>query len=216
MLAEVEDDYHCMAVEIRHCEGIARDVESRVHRAPWTTCPGAEQTLTATFAGVALGDFVARGQKKANCTHLHDLALLAANHAWDAQQTILDIRVSDPVAGRCRAALYRGEARLLSWVLQGNQVVAPAGFQGLGLFDRLDPWLVGLPGDVQEAVRLLRWSCIVAHGRQIPLSQQSDATAMPANCYTFQPERALMAERVGRIKDFSDGRERPLEPVNGA
>jgi hypothetical protein len=33
---------------------------------------------------------------------------------------------------------------------------------------------------------------------------------MPANCYTFQPERAAVARRVGLLRDFSDGSEVPL------
>src|ERR1700738_3079968 len=77
---EVEDDYHCMGVTIHHDGRTATGIESVMQRVPWTTCPGAVAVLQQTFAGVPLDGFVARGAKKSNCTHLHDLALLAANH----------------------------------------------------------------------------------------------------------------------------------------
>lgn len=63
---------------------------------------------------------------------------------------------------------------------------------------------------MREAARLLRWGNMLANGRTIPLSDQSDATKMPPNCYTFQPERAQVAQRVGDIKNFGPGGEEPL------
>ncbi|MFP5306390.1 MAG: DUF2889 domain-containing protein, partial [Gammaproteobacteria bacterium] len=97
--SEVEDDYHCMRVTVRHDGMAATAVEGEVLRAPWTTCPGAAEQLRQTFSGVALRDFAARGEKQANCTHLHDLATLAAAHALDSAPLVYDILVSDPVDG---------------------------------------------------------------------------------------------------------------------
>src|SRR5215470_7763502 len=79
--SEVEDDYHCMGVTIHHDGRTAIKVEGVIQRAPWTTCPGAVAIVEQTFTGVPLEGFVARGEKRANCTHLHDLAVLAAGHA---------------------------------------------------------------------------------------------------------------------------------------
>ena len=66
-------------------------------------------------------------------------------------------------------------------------------------------------GEPREAAKLLQWGAIIAHGRMIPLENQSDATRIPPNCYTFQPERAVHAKRVGRIIDFSASERQPLE-----
>src|SRR4029077_17581389 len=73
---EVEDDYHCMGVTIHHDGKVATKVEAVLQRAPWTTCPGAVAVVEQTFSGVPLDGFASRGEKRSNCTHLHDLAVL--------------------------------------------------------------------------------------------------------------------------------------------
>lgn len=209
--SEVEDDYHCMSVTLRHVGGIVTAVEPVQQRAPWTTCPGAVEQLKQTFTGVPLDGFVARGDKPANCTHLHDLALLAAAHAADTEPLVYDILVSDPVEGQRRVELRRNDVPQLGWTEQDNRIVEPAALAGLKL-DQLRPWIDSLDPAQQEAARLLRWGAILAHGRMIPLERQSDASRMPPNCYTFQPERKGEARRVGEIRDFSQGTAQPLDP----
>lgn len=209
---QVEDDYHCMSVVVRHDGAVARSVEARMHRVPWTTCPGAERQLQETFAGVALAEFPARGGKKANCTHLHDLALLAAAHAHDREPVIYDILVSDAVDGVRRAELRRGGEAVLGWSESRMEIMQPAILAGRKLFD-LQSWIETLEPPRQEAARLLRWGNILANGRSIPLAQQSDASRMPPNCYTFQPERRGQAQRVGEVRDFSAGGSEPLAEI---
>jgi hypothetical protein len=208
--AALEDDYHCMSVVVHHACGIAISLEPAIHRAPWSTCPGAEARLRQTFTGAALNEFAARGEKQTNCTHLHDLATLAAAHAGDKEPLVYDIAVSDPVDGRNHTALRRNGVTVLSWTLAGFMIVEPAEAAGLHLM-KLGPLLSRLDQAGQEAVRVLRWGTIIAHGRSIPLENQSDATRMPPNCYTFQPEMAARAKRVGIIRDFSHGGAEPLD-----
>ena len=210
--SEVEDDYHHMTVILRHEAGTVTEIEPSMHRAPWTTCPGAPAQLRQTFVGVALSAFAARGEKTANCTHLHDLAVLAAAHAADSDELVYDILVSDPIEGRRQVELRRNGERLLGWVDQDNRIIEPAELAGQGLFDNLRPWLDSLDPPRQEAARLMRWGAILAHGRVIPLERQSDASRMPPNCYTFQPQRKAEARRVGEIRDFSQGPAQPLDP----
>src|ERR1700741_776088 len=90
---ELEDDYHCMSVTVIHDGTQAIALEPVMDRAPWTTCPGAIAILKQTFTGVALNAFAQRGEKRANCTHLHDLAVLAAAHAFDKHALVYDILV---------------------------------------------------------------------------------------------------------------------------
>jgi hypothetical protein len=59
---------------------------------------------------------------------------------------------------------------------------------------------------------VLRWGAIIAHGRAIPLANQSDAAKMPPTCFTFQPQNKVKAVRIGEIRDFSRGTAAPLEP----
>lgn len=211
--SEVEDDYHHMTVILRHEAGVVTEIEPTMHRVPWTTCPGAPQQLRQTFVGVALGAFAARGEKSANCTHLHDLAVLAAAHAQDREPLAYDILVSDPVDGRRQVELRRNGEPLLGWTDQDNRILEPAELAGQGLFDPLRPWIDTLDPQQQEAARLMRWGAILAHGRTIPMERQSDASRMPPNCYSFQPQRKAQARRIGEIKDFSRGTAQPLDPI---
>ena len=79
----LEDDIHCLAVTLRHDGVRVTAIEPLFERAPWTTCPGAVARLTETFSGKSLAEVNARADKKQNCTHLHDMAVLAAVHAAD-------------------------------------------------------------------------------------------------------------------------------------
>ncbi len=209
---DVEDDYHCMSVVIRHDGAVATSVEPQMHRAPWTTCPGAEMKLRETFTGVSLREFSDRGEKTDNCTHLYDLAMLAANHALDDHPTVYDILVSDPIDGRRRAELRRDGKTVMGWTEAGLTLLEPEELAGTRLLE-LQAWIQSLEPPLREAARLLRWGNILANGRSIPLEQQSDARQMPASCYTFQPERAAQARRVGEIRDFSGAQEQPLEQL---
>ncbi len=206
---EVEDDFHCMSVVIHHDGETASHIEPLMRRAPWTTCPGAEQVLEETFSGARLAEFHSLGGKKANCTHLYDLALLAAHHANDRKTTIYDILISDPVEGQRRAEIYQSGELLLTWTESNFDIVEPEAMQGLTLLT-LQDWLLTLDSVHQNAARLLRWANMVANGRTIPMENQSDATKMPANCYTFQPQRAVKAVRVGEVRDFSTEATEPL------
>jgi hypothetical protein len=207
---EVEDDYHCMGVTIHHDGQVAKSVESVIQRAPWTTCPGAVARLKETFDGVPLAGFATRGEKKANCTHLHDLAVLAAAHAGDSKPLIYEILVSDPIEGRRQLELRREGTRVLGWVEVNGRITEPPELAGLS-FDQMRPWVDSLSPELQEAARMLRWGSLLAHGRTIPWQKQSDASRLPiGNCYTFQPQRYAQAQRVGAVRDFSSGRQ-PLE-----
>lgn len=207
---EVEDDFHSMSVIVHHVGGIATSIVAAMHRAPWTTCPGAVEQLKQTFTGVRLAEFAERGEKRSNCTHLHDLATLGAAHAADTQPLVYDILVTDPIEGRRETELRRNGIPILRWTLAGFRLLEPADLAGMTL-DKLSPWIATLEPQQQEEARVLRWGTMIANGRTIPLEQQSDATRMPlGNCYTFQAQRRLEARRVGEIRDFSRGTSEPL------
>lgn len=212
-MAEVEDDIHHMKVSIEHDGQRAIRIDAEQPRAPWTTCPGAIKKLSDTFAGVGLGQFeiAKRAEKKQNCTHLYDLAVLAATHAFDSETLQYDVYVSDPVNGIRNAEIWSKGKQLLAWSLSGMDIEDPAELTGKGLFE-LSDWINSLSSkDEREAAKILRWASLIANGRIIPLEEQSDAQKMPPNCYTFQPEMAIEAKRVGRIRDFSSGKGEPLD-----
>ena len=209
VVAMLEDDMHRMAVVLHHADGLVVAIEPVMDRAPWDTCPGARARLIETFNGTALAEVTARREKKQNCTHLHDLAVLAAAHAHDDGKSSWDIRVSDPENGERILTIRRNGILQHRWQERDGMLVAPAAVAGKHLMALRD-WIGSLSGAEQESARLLQWGGLVAHGRTIPLDQQSQASALPANCYTLQPERAIHARRVGQSLDFSDGSRKPL------
>jgi Protein of unknown function (DUF2889) len=217
VLTELEDDYHCMAVTVHHDGHVATAVEPVMDRAPWSTCPGAVAVLEQTFVGVALRNFASRGEKRANCTHLHDLAVLAAAHAFDTASTVFDILVADPVAGRSEAELRRNGIAVLDWRVVKGRIIAPAPLAGLDL-DNMRSWIESLDPDTQEAARLLRWGTMVAHGRTLPADWASGTGNMASGsrCFTFQPHKVGEAKHVGAIRDFSRGVARPLDSASPA
>lgn len=212
VVALLEDDYHCMSVTLDHDGARVTQVVPVMHRAPWTTCPGAIAKLRETFAGALLSEVTAKRDKQQNCTHLHDLAVLAASRALRPGSAVFDLFAADPVEGRRVLEIRRDGATVLRWIEQDNVLVEPQEIAGRTLFTLRD-WIAGLPDDAREAARLLQWGSIVAHGRGLPRKQMETAQGMPPNCYTFQPERAAHALRVGEVIDFSQGGRAPLDGV---
>jgi hypothetical protein len=211
VLAMLEDDLHCMAVTLHHADGVVIAVEPVMERVPWTTCSGARDQLIATFTGQPLADVTARRAKRANCTHLHDLASFAAAHAGDGGSTTYDVLISDPRDGVRLLELRRDGESMLRWREYEDRLVEPEGAAGLTLMTLRD-WIETLPEADKEPARTLQWAGLVAHGRLMTIAeQQALAPNMPPNCYTFQPERRTIAIRNGPTRDFSDGSSAPLD-----
>ena len=209
--AELEDDYHRMVVSLTYENGVVTQVTSEMKRAPWTTCPGAMRQLQQTFTGVALTDFVARGERTANCTHLHDLAIFAAAHHGEIAPIAYEIFVSDAVEDLRQAQLWRDGQPVLNWTMAKDRFTAPEPFAGLRITE-IGGWIAGQDKDVQEAARILRWASILALGRQmvIPAHMSGEAFAQ-SNCFTFQPQTARQATRLPNADiDFSAPGEEPM------
>lgn len=209
VLAMLEDDLHCLGVILRHDRVTVVAVEPVADRLPWNTCPGAAAKLVETFEGSSLEDVTARRDKKANCTHFHDLAVLAAAHVFDGMPLSYDIIATDPVDDVRWLEIRRNGLLVHTWMENAGVLSWPAEVAGLSLLTMRDH-IAGLTGVEQEAARLLQWASLVAHGRTILDHLQSRASDLPANCFTLQPERALTAERVGDKVDFSEGSRMPL------
>ncbi|MEO6717744.1 MAG: hypothetical protein ABIM50_10930 [Novosphingobium sp.] len=207
--AMLEDDIHCLAVVLRHDGVQVTSIEPQFDRLPWDTCPGAQAKLVETFAGIPLTEVTARRDKKQNCTHFHDMAVLAASHAGEQGRVVYDLLATDPIEGERLLEIRRNGALLHSWREQDGVLCTPADLAGKTLFTLRD-WIGGLTGQRQEAARLLQWGAIVAHGRTMPMESQSEASEIPPNCYTFQPHRAKHAVRNGERRDFSLDSQQPL------
>jgi hypothetical protein len=209
VIAMLEDDIHAMAVTLRHDGEHVTEVEPFVHRAPWNVCPGAQAQLVRTFEGAALADVTAQREKWINCTHLHDLAVLAAGHAGDTQGLTYDVLVSDAIASERILEIRRDGRTVLEWTERDNVLVSPESVAGRSLRGLKD-WIRTLDGAEREAARLLQWASMVARGRGIAHEEQSDPRTLPLTCYTFQPDRIVHAVRIRKTHDFSAGSRVPL------
>ncbi len=212
--AALEDDIHCMAMTLIHDGEAVTGVSAQMDRWPWSTCPGAREVAEQSFIGAPLTRSGRIGDKRQNCTHLYDLAEWALVHALDAGPTQYDVQVDDPVAGRAQTRIMRNGDLVMEWTLEGNDIVAPEGLAGLTLFTLRD-WIASLDGPMREAARILQWASLVAHGRQMEWVMGAKPTHMSGQCYSFQPDRAAIAKRIGERRDFSSGGRAPLSHLDG-
>jgi len=208
--AELEDDIHAFAVTLHHDGGLISAVDVDIRRAPWSTCPGAKAVLQRDIVGMNISDVRAYPEKAQQCTHLMDLAIWAANYAGQRIQVDYDVLVEDAKNGVRHAEIWRDGEYQMGWDESKFVLIEPAVIKGLNLF-QINSWIKSLSPELQEAVRILRWGNMIANGRAMSIEEQSDATKMPPNCYSFQPERAADAQRIGEIKDFSFGKHLPLK-----
>ncbi|MDE2596820.1 MAG: DUF2889 domain-containing protein [Sphingomonadales bacterium] len=213
--ALLEDDLHCMRVTLHHDGAAIIAVEGETLRAPWTTCPGAHRVLEDSFLGASLDHAAAKAVKRHNCTHLYDLAVLAAAHARDAEPTVYDVCASDPVAGFSRQQLRRNGLIVLAWETQDDILLPPATAAGHHLLALRD-WIATLGDAEREHARILQWASLVAHGRWMPEADQSDPNRMAGSCHTFQPGQIEQTEWIARRIDFSRGGREPLDSLAGA
>lgn len=214
--AALEDDIHCMAVTLEHDGERIAAVRADMSRWPWSTCPGAKERLTADFTGAPLSGATEGVNKRHNCTHLYDLAALAARYALSDAPLRFEVLTSDEVAGEVVSELRRDGETVMCWTLRDDVVTAPEGPAGRHLMALRD-WIATLSGEEREAARMLQWASLVAHGRKYPWVIGSDPSHMPPNCHSFQPEQAQHARRIGDRVDFSapDSR-KPLSGFTGS
>jgi hypothetical protein len=200
--AELEDDVHRMSVTLQHDGARVTHVEAGMDRHPWDLCPGAVAKVIADFAGRPLRPSARTIDKKANCTHLFDLAELALRHAIDTVPTLYEMLVSDPVDGIVVAVLRRDGQDRLCWRLRDDQMLEPHPARGLTLIG-LRPWIDTLPEEQKFEARMLQWASLVAHSRLIPWDVQTTLRTLPGSCFASQPGRHEKCQRIGERIDFS-------------
>jgi hypothetical protein len=152
----------------------------------------------------------ARRNRQANCTHLHDLAVLAAAHAGDAGPSEYTIAVSDPRGCERVLEVRRDGAMIHHWTERDGMLTQPRGLGGKSLLTLRD-WIAGLSGEAQEAARLLQWAGLVAHGRTLSAAEKHASLFHRPSCFTMQPDRARRAVAAAPTKDFSNGVLKPLD-----
>ena len=232
--AGLEDDLHRFHVRLHHAHGMITAVDAEARRHPWTACAGAPGHLGGELAGKTLVEVAALPAPE-HCTHLRDLAVLAAAHAGDGQDTRLDMRVADRVDGRTTATLCEDDRPVLEWLLDGTVIAAPAELAGIeqagielaGIelagrdLRQLSRWQGELTARLAEYAHVLRRAVFVLGGRQFEApAGQTTADMGPGRmgvCYNYQMPQAATSRRPAVWKrDFSLSGETPLSGFDPA
>lgn len=215
MRADLEDDPHRYGVILRHDGQTITGIEGRAIRTPWTACIEATNQLDRLVGlplmASALEIYRATDGRQ-QCTHMCDLAGLAAAHAARGsacRQYDMAVPDADPDGTRTVSLSRDGEA-LLTWQMKGDAITGPPPFDGHDIRD-VQNWskeFFGADLDGVEAVFVLRRAVRVSGSRLSDLDARSHAgeiARMIGACYVYQHGVAERARRVyGSTFDFTD------------
>jgi hypothetical protein len=211
----LEDDMHRFHIRIDHAGGRIAGVAARAVRHPWSACPGATGFIAKELTGERLAD-VARREPTQHCTHLFDLAIIAAAHADDTQPTRFDMRVADRVDGRTTATLTENGDEKLHWHLDDTAIA------GTGRdLRQLSKWKQELPPREAEWATMLRRAVFVSGARQYVAPSEEQTAAMNAGrmgvCFNYLLPQAEGSTRSPNWhRDFSMSGREPLEGLDPA
>jgi hypothetical protein len=209
----LEDDMHRFHIRIDHADGRIVAVAAKAVRHPWSACPGATDFIARELAGELLED-TARRDPYQHCTHLFDLAVLAAAHAGDTAPTCFDMRVADRVEQRTTATLTENGVERLRWRLDGTAIAGA---------DRdlrqLSQWKRELPPHEAEWAMLLRRAIFVSGARQYRAPSLEQTAVMNQGrmgvCFNYQLPQAEGSTRTPNWhRDFSGSGRKPLEGLD--
>jgi hypothetical protein len=211
----LEDDMHRFHIRLDHAEGRITAVTAKAVRHPWSACPGATDFIARELTGELLVDAAKRDPFQ-HCTHLFDLAVLAAAHAGDTEPTRFDMLVADKVEGRATATLAENGVETLCWQLDGT-MIAGAGKD----LRQLSKWKLELPRQEAQWATVLRRAVYVSGARQyVPPPNNPTASESPERmgvCFNYQlPQAETSHRRPNWHRDFSESGREPLEGLDPA
>jgi hypothetical protein len=209
--AAIEDDFHRFGLVLRHDGRIITGIEASADRFPWATCMEAPEAL-ASLAGARLSAnpaaLFAHADPRAHCTHLFELAAVAAGHACrgGAGERRLEAEVTDAIAGARTARLFENGAMVLTWRLRGDVIADPAEFAGRRTSSFGARVLAELEPHLAERLLILRRVVQTAGGRSMDIDAFARAADMnrPAVCFSLQPANAGRATRMrGSVRNWA-------------
>lgn len=211
----LEDDMHRFHIRIDHAEGRVTHVAAKAVRHPWSACPGATGFIARELTGEPLADVGCRDPAQ-HCTHLYDLAILAAAHAGDTAPTRFDMTVADRIDGRTTATLAENGVEKLRWQL-ADTVIAGTGRN----LRQLSKWKQELPANVAEWATLLRRAVFVSGARQYIAPDLEQTAALNQGrmgvCFNYQMPQAQGSTRTPNWhRDFSESGIEPLAGLDPA
>ena len=210
--AEVEDDFHHFAVEIRHDGAHVTETQGRAIRHPWSLCPMAADALQSlrglpvTTDPTAIYRYI---DPRLQCTHMFELAGLAVTQAARGSGARrYDATVDDETEGEIAVELRLDGAALARWRLLNGVIVEPLERRGQRPAAYRSAVLADLPHDEAEQLLILRRVIGLGAARGIDIDQFPTAASMDrgAACFVFRQGVAEHATRsYGSTRDFSTG-----------
>lgn len=209
----LEDDMHSFRIRMEHSGELITGVSARAVRHPWSACAGAPAHLAASLKGEKLADVTSHDPRQ-ECTHLFDLAIVAAAHAHDTAPSQFDMRVADRIDERTTATLSVDGVEKLHWQIDGTAIAGPEEFAGLDI-KRLSTWKRDFPSETAEWATLLRRAIFVSGARQYeaPVNvRASDQGPLRLGvCYNYQLPQAEESTPIFDRREFSMSGREPLE-----
>jgi hypothetical protein len=206
--AVLEDDFHHFRIRVQYREGRVSGVNGWALRSPYSACGDAASQLNA-LVGMALApvahSVIRSTDAHIQCTHMLDLAgLCIAAAARGMAACLYEIDVPRRNGECTLATLYRDGIAILRWNIDGDRIIGPAPYSGIGIREGMARWaLATLSAEEAEAALVLRRCVVISRGRERDLDLQIHAYPT-GNCYAQQPGRALQATRIiGSTLDFT-------------
>jgi len=152
-----------------------------------------------------------------NCTHMFDLAGLAAAHAGrhvaggaDRRQYDVEIPFGAQFGGEHEVKVWRDRELAHTWTLDGRRCVAPAPFSEVTWRGGFLHWAdETFAPEESEPVIVLRRACDIGMGRGMDLDGFDRAEELRDEqggiCYTMQPAQMPVSLRMkGSARDWDD------------
>ncbi len=218
----LEDDMHSFRIRLDHKDGRITKAFARPVRTPWSMCPGAADHIAKELTGELLVDVANRDPLK-HCTHLFDLAVLAAAHAGDTQRTTFDMRVADRIGatelggGRTSGTLSVNGVEKMRWLLDGTAIVGTERYAGRDM-KGVSRWKHEYPPEEAEWATVLRRAIFVSPARQYdpPFGRKAGEMGefRKGVCFNYQPPQIDESEPLFDKRDFSMSGRKPLQDID--
>jgi hypothetical protein len=211
----MEDTFHAFQITLTHEGGTVSSVVGRWERHPLTSCAGAGEALQQ-MVGTPLSDSLAaitsRTDARQQCTHMYDMACLAALHAHQGRPDLrFDVLVpdADTFDGAVTATLStNGQPQLSLTISSDWQIAEPAALRGVSVLKGFMKWVgAHLPAEDYPLYFMLQKALFVSGGQRLDLGAMDDQpghlSGPPAGtCFGSQPERYADARRAGPPRRF--------------
>jgi hypothetical protein len=222
VLVELEDANHAFRLRLAHDGQQVTAVAADTHRHPFVTCSeavGPLGTLVGSPLDADAGRLRTTFPQGANCTHLHDMALLALAHAREVGlQRHYEVTVLDERDGLTEARIACDGETVHDWAIRAHAVEAPANHAGQPMMRGFYAWVAeAYAGMALEAAVALQRGYFVAQSRRYrnrpALAYPAKVNNMPdGTCYSYNHavvERALRIE--GTVWDLTHRRDHLLQ-----